>query len=264
MQPKAAAKGKAAKAVPWAGREKQNLMSVRKSAGNFMKYLWRGFSKTRNKVVYDQKQSCINFEIEGGNPSHPLHGSKKVGDVGLPSEQCLSQVTSGGIRGFEVVSARSLFIDNVLKRVTNSQAATLRRRAVQQLTSHGNSAPFLSLLGVSLAPGSGLITKEDEIESVCYEIRQAVSRTRLVQSQAHETESETHNWSLENFELGKPIAKGCAAVVFSARNRNDTCSSSSTSKFPLAIKMMFNYHAASNAFTILRFMHRETVPAGSV
>ena len=101
--------------VTWAGREKQDLMSVRKNAGNFMKYLWRGFSKTRNKVVYDQKQSCINFEIEGGNPSHPLHGSKKVGDVGLPPEQCLSQVTSGGIRGFEVVSARSLFIDNVLK-----------------------------------------------------------------------------------------------------------------------------------------------------
>ena len=26
--------------------------------------------------------------------------------------------------------------------------------------------------------------------------------------------------------------------------------------FPLAIKMMFNYHAESNAFTILRAMHR--------
>ena len=87
---------------------------------------------------------------------------------------------------------------------------------MHQLTFQGNSAPFLSLLGVSLASGSGLIAKEVEIESVCYEIRQAVSRTRLVQSQAHETESETHNWSLENFELGKPIAKGCAAVVFSA------------------------------------------------
>ena len=72
---------------------------------------------------------------------------------------------------------------------------------MHQLTSQGNSAPFLSLLGVSLASGSGLIAKEVEIESVCYEIRQAVSRTRLVQSQAHETESETHNWSLENFEL---------------------------------------------------------------
>ena len=54
---------------------------------------------------------------------------------------------------------------------------------MHQLTSQGNSAPFLSLLGVSLASGSGLIAKEVEIESVCYEIRQAVSGTRLVQSQ---------------------------------------------------------------------------------
>ena len=85
-----------------------------------------------------------------------------------------------------------------------------------------------------------------------------------MQSQEHETESETHTCSVENFELGKHIAKECAAVVFSAKIRRDTCPSSSTSEFPLAIKMMFNYHAASNAFTILRVMHRETVPAGSV
>ena len=85
-----------------------------------------------------------------------------------------------------------------------------------------------------------------------------------MQSQEHETESETHTCSVENFELGKHIAKECAAVVFSAKIRRDTCPSSSTSEFPLAIKIMFNYHAASNAFTILRVMHRETVPAGSV
>lgn len=33
------------------------------------------------------------------------------------------------------------------------------------------------------------------------------------------------------------------------------------SNFPLAIKMMFNYDAESNAMSILRAMHRETVPA---
>ena len=34
----------------------------------------------------------------------------------------------------------------------------------------GNSAPFLALVGVSLASGSGLITKEDELECVCREV----------------------------------------------------------------------------------------------
>lgn len=36
---------------------------------------------------------------------------------------------------------------------------------------------------------------------------------------------------------------------------------SSIKSFPLAIKMMFNYDAESNAMSILRAMSRETVPA---
>ena len=117
-------------------------------------------------------------------------------------------------------SARRVLIDNVLKRVTNSQvwlgqddhihlldlqAAILRRRAVHQLTSQGNSAPFLALVGVSLASGSGIITKEDEIESVCYEIRQAVGKTRLLQSEEEvvETQNREHQWCLQDFELGR-------------------------------------------------------------
>lgn len=33
------------------------------------------------------------------------------------------------------------------------------------------------------------------------------------------------------------------------------------SSFPLAVKMMFNYDAESNATSILRAMYRETIPA---
>jgi hypothetical protein len=33
------------------------------------------------------------------------------------------------------------------------------------------------------------------------------------------------------------------------------------SNFPMAVKMMFNYDAESNATSILRAMYRETVPA---
>lgn len=36
---------------------------------------------------------------------------------------------------------------------------------------YGDSAPFFALVGVSLASGTGILTKEDELEGVCWEIR---------------------------------------------------------------------------------------------
>lgn len=39
---------------------------------------------------------------------------------------------------------------------------------------------------------------------------------------------------------------------------------SSTKSYPLAIKMMFNYDAESNAMSILRAMSRETVPSRDI
>jgi hypothetical protein len=39
----------------------------------------------------------------------------------------------------------------------------------------GNSVPFLALVGVSLASGSGLITKEDELECVVREVKNVKS-----------------------------------------------------------------------------------------
>lgn len=35
----------------------------------------------------------------------------------------------------------------------------------------GDAAPFFSLIGVSLASGDGMLTKNDELEAVCWEIR---------------------------------------------------------------------------------------------
>jgi len=268
----------------WAKQERQQDMSVRETAGKLILSFWKGFSQAgkeeAKKVVQNQKKGFRTLEIEGGtSPPHQVHGSK-AGEGGWSRTRrnstrvngvvgAISKEETSGIRGFDFGSARRLLIDNVLKRVTNSQAAILRRRAVHQLTSQGNSAPFLALVGVSLASGSGIITKEDEIESVCYEIRQAVGKTRLVQGQRdEETQNLAHQWGLNDFQLGKPIAKGCAAVVYSARMKSEAVEGESSSsvevQFPLAIKMMFNYHAESNAFTILRAMHRETVPARSV
>nr|CAD7403010.1 unnamed protein product [Timema cristinae] len=67
--------------------------------------------------------------------------------------------------------ARRLFVDNVLRRVTNSLSADLRRRAAKRIL-FGDSAPFFALVGVSLASGTGLLTKDDELEGICWEIRQ--------------------------------------------------------------------------------------------
>lgn len=79
--------------------------------------------------------------------------------------------------------------------------------------------------------------------------------------------------NLQNFVIGPIIAKGCSAAVYAARfvdaaqdKNNDSTNIDEETKeevtaFPLAIKMMFNYDAESNASAILRAMYRETVPA---
>ena len=110
---------------------------------------------------------------------------------------------------------------------------------------------FLLSLQCISASGTGIITKEDEIESVVSEIRRAVSRTGLVAEDVARSDLTNHQWSLQDFQLGPPLAQGCSAVVIAARAKS---SEEKEDTFPLAIKMMFNYHAESNALTILRAM----------
>jgi len=181
--------------------------------------------------------------------------ARPVAEIDTAGLRRHSVVVEAAERNFSISAVRRSLLDSLLRKVSNHQAVELRRKAFDQLTINGNSAPFLALVGVSLASGTGIITKEDEIESICCEIRHAVSRTGLVP----DTDLNSHQWSLKDFKLGKPLAQGCSAVVISARSRN-----SEEDTFPLAIKMMFNYHAESNALTILRAMQRETVPAKSV
>lgn len=66
--------------------------------------------------------------------------------------------------------ARKILIDNVLQRVTHTLNADLRKRATKKLF-YGNSAPFFALVGVGLASGNGLLTKDDELEAICWEVR---------------------------------------------------------------------------------------------
>lgn len=185
--------------------------------------------------------------------------------------------------------AHNFLVQGILKRITNTQAANLRRKTAKSFFS-GHGAPFLSLVGVSLASGTGLITKEDEVECVCSEIRQAATRVRTNLDSDPITTSKTENkreWTLKDFHFGDVLAKGCNAVVYAAKVATDSWRTVSDAfehiegvaepevkkeeeideikgEFPLAVKMMFNYEAESNSYAILRAMHRETLPVRNV
>ncbi|XP_070169949.1 serine/threonine-protein kinase Pink1, mitochondrial [Polyergus mexicanus] len=195
---------------------------------------------------------------------------------GFPRQNSGNAWSTGRHLGYLGAHARRIFVDNILKRVTNSLAADLRRRAASRLV-FGDSAPFFALVGVSLASGTGILTKDDELEGVCWEIREAVSKLRWNTPQTDKNYEIIHinenTVSLRNFVIGPIIAKGCSAAVYAARfvdaaqdENNDSTNIDGEAKeevtaFPLAIKMMFNYDAESNASAILRAMYRETVPA---
>ncbi|XP_076652857.1 PTEN-induced putative kinase 1 [Halictus rubicundus] len=210
---------------------------------------------------------------------HPRINHDKIHVVQVGKSQgCLPQGSNnasatGRHLGYLGAHARRLFVDNILKRVTNSLAADLRRRAATRLV-FGDSAPFFALVGVSLASGTGILTKDDELEGVCWEIREAVSKLRWNTPQNDRNyeviRDEEKIVSLEDFVIGPAIAKGCSAVVYATRFKdsnenkdepNIDDKTTDVTAFPLALKMMFNYDTESNAFSILRAMYRETVPA---
>ncbi|XP_025830930.1 serine/threonine-protein kinase PINK1, mitochondrial [Agrilus planipennis] len=166
--------------------------------------------------------------------------------------------------------ARRIFVDNVLNRVTNSSASELRRRATRRIF-FGDSGPFFALVGVSLASGSGILTKEEELEGICWEIREAISKIKWNNDDTNinETEVEETAVTLNNLEIGVPLDKGANAVVYAAKLRNDSQipntegseeEEDSMIEYPLALKMMFNYDVRSDAGTILRAMSKEIVP----
>lgn len=61
------------------------------------------------------------------------------------------------------------------------------------------------------------MTKDDQIESVCYEIRGAVSRFQQCFVKMYWNGSVSEEFGLKNLDVGSPIAKGCSAVVYAAR-----------------------------------------------
>lgn len=129
--------------------------------------------------------------------------------------------------------ARRLFVDNVLNRVTNPFSAELRQQAAKRLM-FGDSTPFFALVGVSLASGDGMLTKDDELEAVCWEIRNAVSK---FQTKAGEQDIEKRldeDLGLDTLNIGPPLAKGCSAVVYAAALKDENESNDMNTSVPSA------------------------------
>ena len=105
------------------------------------------------------------------------------------------------------------------------------------------------------------MTKDDEIECVSHEVRNAVRKTRNeLEAKDEVLETKDKSWSLSDFDIGPVISKGCSAVVYAANcikegfeNMNEK------EENPLAMKMMFNFHAESNAQVIFKAMKKETI-----
>ncbi|XP_013107959.2 serine/threonine-protein kinase Pink1, mitochondrial [Stomoxys calcitrans] len=117
--------------------------------------------------------------------------------------------------------ARKLFIDNILNRVTTTYSAELRTQATKKLF-YGDSAPFFALIGVSLASGAGVLTKEDELEGVCWEIREAANRLQNSWNYDEVSDTLDTSFSIDKLSIGPAIAKGCAAVVYAAAFKDNS------------------------------------------
>lgn len=117
--------------------------------------------------------------------------------------------------------ARKLFIDNILNRVTTTYSSELRSQATKKLF-YGDSAPFFALIGVSLASGAGVLTKEDELEGVCWEIREAANRLQNAWNYDEISDTLDTNFTINKLSIGPAIAKGCAAVVYAAALKNQS------------------------------------------
>ena len=139
---------------------------------------------------------------------------------------------------------RQAFQNAFLKRTNaNTQAAVWRRKTAKQLLS-GNASPFLALVGVTLASGPGIVTKQDELEFVCKEIQKSAKKTlssleeineeSVIQNMDNEkvtdavnddASSNSYSWSLNDFEFSSVIAKGCNAVVKAAKFKDSVLAS---------------------------------------
>ncbi|XP_017029193.1 serine/threonine-protein kinase Pink1, mitochondrial [Drosophila kikkawai] len=166
--------------------------------------------RTRSKRGFPLPSSAANVLRPAAQPSAAKSAPNPPASV-TPIAQV--QSNNGLFRVGQ--HARKLFIDNILSRVTTQYSEELRQRATRRLF-FGDSAPFFALVGVSLASGTGVLSKEDELEGVCWEIREAASRLQSAWNRDGISETLDSKFTIDNLDVGPAIAKGCAAVVYAA------------------------------------------------
>ncbi|XP_022219079.1 uncharacterized protein LOC111071853 [Drosophila obscura] len=200
--------------------------------------------KTRSKRGFPLPSSAAN--VARNAPQQVARSAPPPASV-LPR----NGVPPGGSGLFRIGQhARKLFIDNILSRVTTNYSEELRQRATRKLF-YGDSAPFFALIGVSLATGSGVLSKEDELEGVCWEIREAASRLQTAWNKDDISETLNSNFTIDDLEVGSPIAKGCAAVVYAANFKKGQSTPASDRGNP-EVPPITSVHSAANASTAWR------------
>ena len=122
--------------------------SFTSEAAKIYKRFWTSIHNNPTPLPKERLRNTIGkVEVRHNFSGSSLGRSRSLGVLNASSTSRFA-----GIRE----AAHQLFVNNVLRRVANSQANELRRRTAKQLFG-GNAAPFFALVGVSLASGNGKV-----------------------------------------------------------------------------------------------------------
>ena len=151
-------------------------------------------------------------------------------------------------------------LNELIKRLINGQKVLINRfnrLPNEKLNSKaiiGSTGLSLGLVGVCVkSNGPSLITETDLMETDCQEIRNIFHCFRRFEFNSKCLGSD---FSLKNLEFGQMMGKGCNAVVYSAKLKSEQ----NVSNDCLAVKMLFNFEAESNAIDIWKALNKECVP----
>lgn len=173
----------------------------------------------------DARHKLSKWQSEGG-PGVSRSAAECAGE----GQACAGVSTGLSVPANGLVSR---WVQGLVRKVSAPLWAEAKRSTTKRLV-FGESAPYFALVGVTLVSGSqlGLVTKEDELEALCCNIREAISRAGWLHNPEYwqhqkdlkegkdesfeEFEAE-HVFSLTDFVLGPVIDKGCSAVVYAAK-----------------------------------------------
>ncbi|KAK8731725.1 hypothetical protein OTU49_007444 [Cherax quadricarinatus] len=188
----------------------------------------------------NSRHKLSKWQSEGG-----AGAGKNAAECGSESQASASIGTGPSVAS----SVVSRLAQSLVRKVSAPLWAEAKRSATKRLV-FGESAPYFALVGVTLVSGSqlGLVTKEDELENLCCNIREAISRAGWLhnpeywqhqkdlkdgQEESFDVLETEHTFTLNDFVLGPAIDKGCSAVVYAARWNADEPQEKTVTSQPL-------------------------------